>query len=92
MKWKIQLDGQKLTGDKTAAHEYLQDIFSFADYYGRNLDALHDCLSEVHTDMEVWLDQNTLKEMAEGIYSYRILTVLFDTATENPYLTIRLKR
>ena len=42
----IIIDAEKLTY-KTAAHEYLADSMSFPDYYGKNLDALADCLSEL---------------------------------------------
>lgn len=31
---------------KEEAHEYLNRQFDLPEYYGKNLDALHDCLSE----------------------------------------------
>ena len=42
----IIIDAEKLTS-KSAAHQYLADVMSFPDYYGKNLDALADCLSEL---------------------------------------------
>ena len=40
------LDARKLDQRETA-HAYLKKVFSFPDYYGNNLDALYDCLSEL---------------------------------------------
>ena len=34
-------------GSKKEAHEYLKEMFVFPDYYGNNLDALADVLSEM---------------------------------------------
>ncbi|MBQ9212803.1 MAG: barstar family protein [Bacteroidales bacterium] len=42
---KIILDFSQTT--KTNVHKYLKEKFSFPDYYGCNLDALYDCLSEI---------------------------------------------
>ena len=42
----VILDARKL-GNRDTAHAYLKKVFSFPDYYGNNLDALHDCLTEL---------------------------------------------
>lgn len=39
------IDCSKLN-DKENAHEYLKKVFDLPEYYGKNLDALHDVLSE----------------------------------------------
>ena len=51
--------------ERKAAHEYLKDQFHFPDYYGANLDALHDCIGELtganiyflHTEKESYADK-----------------------------------
>ncbi len=42
----VYLDTRKLT-DKEASHEYLRDMLDFPEYYGANLDALYDCLTDL---------------------------------------------
>ena len=42
---KVILDGNYMSA-KDEMHRYLKEKFQLPDYYGRNLDALYDCLSE----------------------------------------------
>ena len=44
---KVKLDTYQMI-DREDAHEYLKNKFQFPDYYGRNLDALYDLLTEMH--------------------------------------------
>ena len=48
---KYILDASKMT-DKAASHAYLKEVLNLPEYYGNNLDALHDCLEEM-TDVEI---------------------------------------
>ena len=41
----IVLDGTRM-GDRTELHAELKQKLSLPEYYGNNLDALNDCLSE----------------------------------------------
>ena len=43
---KVKLDTYQMI-DREDAHEYLKNKFQFPDYYGRNLDALYDLLTEM---------------------------------------------
>ena len=63
--------------DRETAHDYLAEIFDFPDYYGRNLDALYDCLSEMQ------IDRIYIKNADEGeYYFYSVLDVVNDLDIE----------
>lgn len=42
----IYLDARKLT-NKADSHAYLKKCLDFPEYYGENLDALYDCLTDL---------------------------------------------
>ena len=42
----ITLDGNILA-DAAKVHDYLKEMLQFPEYYGNNLDALHDCLTDL---------------------------------------------
>lgn len=85
---EIVLDGKKLL-EREEAQEYLKKKFSFPDHYGKNLDALHDCLCEL-TDVHIVIKR---AELLHEKYSYgkRVLKVIKDSAEENPALTAEAK-
>ena len=43
---QIILDGNILA-DAAKVHDYLKEMLQFPEYYGKNLDALHDCLTDL---------------------------------------------
>lgn len=73
------IDCRALT-DKAAAHTYLKALFSFPDYYGNNLDALHDCLSELPACVISLYSPWALAQL--GDYAVPLLDVFRDLARE----------
>ena len=71
-------------------HRILAEELAFPEWYGGNLDALHDCLTEVHeeTVIAILQPESLLETLGSG-YA-RLCRVLADSAEENPYLTIQL--
>jgi len=62
---KYVLDASRMT-DKETAHAYLKEVLELPDYYGNNLDALHDCLEEM-SDVEIVVEN---EEEAGNYYRY----------------------
>lgn len=66
---KILLDGNYLC-NREVAHTYLQEILELPVYYGKNLDALYDCLTELQ---DLYIEINRPEE--ENDYFKRVLRV-----------------
>lgn len=82
---KIMLDTRRLQEPETA-HAYLKDMLGFPDYYGHNLDALYDCLTEISEETVLCL--TAAGEEEGSSFFQRLTAVLEDAAEENSQLTI----
>ena len=71
--------------EKETAHTYLAEVLGFPEYYGRNLDALYDCLQEMN-DCCLLLEHKDEASLY-GTYGEKILRVIKEAAKENPALT-----
>ncbi len=87
---RIRLDGKKMTDRKTA-HEYIAKKLGFPEYYGNNLDALHDCLCEIGEETCVSLINSDEFIENLGAYHKGFIRVFEDSANENDRLTFKCK-
>ena len=73
------LDGAMMD-TKEKAHQHLQEALGFPAYYGRNLDALYDCL----TDMTGLICLYHTAEMRRSLQAYgeKILRVFQDAQSD----------
>lgn len=85
---KVILNCEKLLQRKQA-HLYLAEMLDFPDYYGKNLDALYDCLTEVGECIIVLEGEDILRE-SEG-YGAKVLKVLKEAAHANPGLKLEVQ-
>ena len=69
-------------------HDALAKQLSLPDYYGRNLDALFDCLTELREETELRLVRRDELFAHLGVYADILQNVLRDACEENPHLRL----
>ena len=75
----IEIDGKLIKRD---GHDYLKEVLNFPDYYGKNLDALYDCLTDIGVETEITL--------INGSYvSDDIMETFVDASDENTFLIFK---
>ena len=79
---RIELDASKMK-TRSSAHPYLKETLSFPDYYGNNLDALFDCLTDLGETEIVFVNTEDA-----GMFFQKILRVFRDAHKANPDLVI----
>lgn len=72
----IEIDGRLI---KKEGHDYLKEVLNFPDYYGKNLDALYDCLTEIGVETKI-------KLINADLISNDLLETFIDASDENTFL------
>lgn len=76
------LDGRYMTS-KEEAHRYLAEALGLPAYYGKNLDALSDCLGEMKVGTEIQLHYAEEMQAALGTYGERLVRVFQEAKNLN---------
>ena len=76
---------------KEKAHIYLKQVLCLPSYYGNNLDALYDCLTDIHEEQTIIIPKEIMNPPYLGTYGKQMLRVFEDAAKENPHLQILIK-
>ena len=79
---QITLDGNILA-DAAQVHDYLKEHLQFPEYYGRNLDALYDCLTDLE-NIEITITAPS----EDGAIYQRIVRVFKAAANANDCITL----
>lgn len=79
---QITLDGNILS-DAAKVHDYLKEMLEFPEYYGNNLDALHDCLTDLeNVEITIVLPEE------DGAIFQKVLRVFKAADRENEAISI----
>ena len=79
---QITLDGNILA-DIAQVHNYLKEMLEFPEYYGKNLDALYDCLTDL-VDVEITITSPD----EDGAIFQKVLRVFKAADRENERLKV----
>ena len=77
---KIILDGNLM---KNNPHDYIKDNLNFPEYYGKNLDALFDCLGDIGEKTEIIL-------INPKIVDKIMINTFKDASKDNPSLLFKI--
>ena len=87
---RITLNGRRMR-DRDSAYRYLKRKLRLRGGCGKNLDALHDVLSEPRFHAEITLTRTDRLFRSMGEYGQRFIDMMADTAGENPNLVFRVE-
>ena len=79
----VHLDGRRMTSRKEA-HAYLKEVLALPEYYGNNLDALYDVLTERAEPTCITLEHFDRAREFLGRYAELIATTISQAALHNP--------
>ena len=82
------LDGRAMQ-TRESAYGHIAAVMNFPDYSGRNLDALHDLLTEYGGSVTLKNAGTMLNAL--GAYGCSLLKVFYDSAEECPRFSFRVK-
>ncbi len=78
--------------DISTVHDYLRVTLGFPEHYGKNLDALHDCLGDISEPTRLYIVRNASMapddEYAQEMD--RLCMVLLRAARENEMLSVTI--
>ncbi len=84
----VVLNGRKMRS-REQAHLYLKEKLAFPEYYGKNLDALWDMLTQLGEIQLCIKHSGTMLADLQG-YGVQLLQTFYEAAAENERLQVRV--
>lgn len=86
---RVVLTNEKI-GSRESMASYMKEALQLPEYFGGNLDALCDLLSEVSEETVFEIEDSELARMPEDGYAAKTLKVLARACDENPHIHLYL--
>ena len=83
---RIILQGKNLR-ERSEGHEYLAEVMDFPEYYGGNLDALYECLTDICEDTLICVEYDG--DELESDFFHVFMNVLLDAVAYNRRLKLQ---
>ncbi len=77
-----------LIEDRTGFHETVAKALNFPAWYGGNLDALHDCLTDIPTETRIRFQNWEALENRLGSYAAGAKKAILQAASANPHVAV----
>lgn len=85
----IIIDGNEIIS-MSDIHSIFAEELDFPEWYGKNLDALYDCLGDVTEELEIVIENKSELEENLGISFEKLCRLLEDISTENDYISVEI--
>ena len=76
--------------DKDELHDFLASQLDFPEYYGRNLDALYDVLTDLCEETKIIIDMSEPGDDEMAGYLGRVTKVITDAAAVNESVKVEV--
>ena len=83
----VILDGNEIIS-MSDIHNLFAGELDFPQWYGKNLDALYDCLSDVTEEVEITIENSAELMENLGISFERLCALLNDVSEENEKISV----
>ena len=86
---QIHLNGNDIT-NREQLHDALSEALELPEWYGRSLDALYDCLTELGEETVLRVTHQEALAEKLGSVAQGLFQVLKDAEMENPWLRVEV--
>ena len=83
----LNIDGNSIK-NRDDLHRAFSEALIFPDYYGNNLDALHDCLTSLFEETEICISNRDMLKENLGDYAMKFEKCIEESSEENPRIKV----